>query len=44
VRLYLNDLDDLVRELRARTSEAGIRAGEAIADEPEDLRDATKRE
>lgn len=44
LRLYLNDLDDLVRYLRDSTGEVGIKAGDATADEPTDLREARKSE
>lgn len=44
LRLYLNDLDDVARWLRPRTSAASLWAGDAIADEPADLRDAAARE
>jgi len=44
MRLFLNDLDDLVRLLREQTAETGLRAGDATADEPEDLREATRAE
>src|SRR5262245_36571168 len=44
LRLHLNDLDDLVRELGERTESVGIKAGDATADSPDDLREATRKE
>lgn len=44
LRLHLNDLDDLMRLLKGRTGEVSLKAGDAIADEPADLRDADARE
>jgi hypothetical protein len=44
LRLFLDDLDDLVALLRSRCADVTISAGYAEADEPEDLRGATRRE
>jgi len=44
LRLFQNDLDDLVRLLGERTGKVGIQAGDAVAAEPADLRDATSKE
>lgn len=44
VRLYLDDLDEFMRFLRARSAHVVLGAGSATADEPEDLKGATSKE
>ena len=44
VKLYLDDLNEFVRVLRARSGQVVLGAGTATADEPDDLKSATTNE
>src|SRR3954451_923836 len=44
IKLYLNDLDDLLEYLRRQCKAVSSQAGEATAENPDDLIEATPRE